>query len=69
MSLRSIVLFALVLPSAALAQPRAPLDTALLAGVRWRNIGPTSSGRSVAVAGSAARPGEYYMGTTRGGVF
>src|SRR2546427_6206434 len=27
------------------------------------------SGRSVAVAGSASRPNEYWMGTTGGGVF
>jgi photosystem II stability/assembly factor-like uncharacterized protein len=35
----------------------------------WRNIGPDASGRMVAVAGSDARPDEYYFGTTGGGVF
>jgi photosystem II stability/assembly factor-like uncharacterized protein len=35
----------------------------------WRLIGPFRGGRSVAVAGSAARPNEYYHGTTGGGVF
>ena len=38
-------------------------------GVSWRNIGPNQTGRMVAVAGSTARPDEYYMGTTGGGVF
>ena len=37
--------------------------------VSWRNVGPHSSGRMVAVAGSAARPNEYYFGTTGGGVW
>ena len=38
-------------------------------GVSWRNIGPNQSGRMVAVAGSSARPDEYYLGTTGGGVW
>ena len=37
--------------------------------VQWRNIGPTYPGRVVAVAGTVARPDEYYMGTTGGGVW
>ena len=44
-------------------------DTAALGALMWRNLGPQRGGRSVAVAGSAARPQEYYMGTTGGGVF
>lgn len=44
-------------------------DTSVFAGVRWREIGPYRGGRSVAVAGSAKRPYEYYLGTTGGGVF
>ena len=35
----------------------------------WRNIGPRRGGRSIAVAGSAARPNEYYFGATGGGVW
>ena len=46
-----------------------PLDTAALGTMRWREVGPFRGGRSVAVAGSVARPNEYYMGTTGGGVF
>ncbi len=56
----------LVLNAAAFAQT---IDTAAFAGMRWREIGPYRGGRSVAVAGSASRVNEYYMGTTGGGVF
>ena len=45
------------------------VDTAAYAGLRWRELGPARGGRSVAVAGSVARPNEYWMGTTGGGVF
>ncbi|MGH7754329.1 MAG: VPS10 domain-containing protein, partial [Gemmatimonadales bacterium] len=45
-----------------------PVDTSAFAALKWRNIGPFRSGRSVAVAGSLARPNEYYAGTTGGGV-
>jgi photosystem II stability/assembly factor-like uncharacterized protein len=44
-------------------------DSVALAGLRYRELGPYRGGRSVAVAGSLARPNEYYMGTTGGGVF
>ena len=37
--------------------------------LRWRNIGPNRGGRSIAVAGSAARPLEYYFGATGGGLW
>ena len=50
--------------------PISPIyDTTALAALRWREIGPFRGGRSVAVAGSAKRPYEYYFGTTGGGVF
>ena len=45
------------------------LDTAAINSLKWRELGPFRGGRSVAVTGSAARPSEYYMGTTGGGVF
>ncbi|HLA91456.1 MAG TPA: glycosyl hydrolase [Gemmatimonadaceae bacterium] len=45
-----------------------PVDTAFF-GVQWRNIGPNSTSRMVAVAGSVARPKEYWFGTTGGGVW
>src|SRR5947199_5175083 len=37
--------------------------------LRWRSIGPNRGGRSIAVAGSAARPLEYYFGATGGGLW
>ena len=49
--------------------PATAYDTSSLAALRWREIGPFRGGRSVAVAGSAKRPNEYYFGTTGGGVF
>jgi photosystem II stability/assembly factor-like uncharacterized protein len=58
----------LVALSAASGLAQAQFDSLALSGVRWREIGPYRGGRSVAVAGSAARANEYYMGTTGGGV-
>ena len=52
-----------------LVQAPGQLDTAALNTLKWRELGPFRGGRSVAVTGSAARPNEYYMGTTGGGVF
>jgi photosystem II stability/assembly factor-like uncharacterized protein len=46
-----------------------PFDSSAFTGMRWREIGPYRGGRSVAVAGSARRSSEYWMGTTGGGVF
>jgi photosystem II stability/assembly factor-like uncharacterized protein len=57
----------LAAPTVAVGQAR--YDSTLWAGLKWREIGPYRGGRSVAVAGSASRPYEYYMGTTGGGVF
>ena len=37
--------------------------------LEWRNVGPPRGGRSIAVAGSDARPFEYFMGTTGGGLW
>jgi photosystem II stability/assembly factor-like uncharacterized protein len=47
----------------------APFDSGALGALRWREIGPYRGGRSVAAAGSVARPNEYWMGTVGGGVF
>jgi photosystem II stability/assembly factor-like uncharacterized protein len=59
---------ALVL-GAALPLPAQSIDTTVYSSLRWRNTGPLRGGRSVAAAGSQARPNEYWMGTTGGGVF
>src|SRR5947199_3192136 len=51
--------------------PQAPfaVDEAYLSGLKWRNIGPNRGGRSIAVAGSTARPLEYYFGAVGGGLW
>ena len=49
--------------------PANGIDESLLAGLRWRSIGPARGGRSQAVAGSTKRPLEYYFGATGGGVW
>jgi len=45
------------------------IDETYLSGLKWRNIGPNRGGRSIAVAGSASRPLEYYFGATGGGLW
>ncbi len=66
---RLLALCSLLLASPLFAQAPAPYDSTVFAALKWREIGIFRGGRSVAVAGSAARPNEYWMGTTGGGVF
>ncbi|HLB10020.1 MAG TPA: glycosyl hydrolase [Gemmatimonadaceae bacterium] len=69
------VLLALTLSSGALEAQRITYpgsiteDSVTWHGLRWRDIGIFRGGRSIAVAGSAKRPFEFWMGTTGGGVF
>ncbi len=51
------------------AATRPVYDSTAFAALKWRELGPFRGGRSVAVAGSTARPYEYYFGSTGGGVF
>jgi len=44
-------------------------DEALFDELRWQNVGPNRGGRSTAVAGSDARPSEYFFGATGGGLW
>ncbi len=44
-------------------------DSGPFGGLRWRSVGPNRGGRSIAAAGSAARPFEYYFGATGGGLW
>src|SRR5262245_53477400 len=46
-----------------------PVSAGPFGALRWRSVGPARGGRSLAVAGSVARPNEYYMGATGGGVW
>jgi photosystem II stability/assembly factor-like uncharacterized protein len=53
-----------------LAQDRpASAPSGPFGALQWRNIGPPRGGRSIAVVGSVARPFEYYMGATGGGLW
>jgi photosystem II stability/assembly factor-like uncharacterized protein len=45
------------------------LDSALLAGYRWRNLGPDRGGRSIAVSGVVGRADEAYFGAVGGGLW
>jgi len=69
-SVRSLTLVAVTLllfpAGSALAQG---FDSTVFAALKWREIGIYRGGRSVAVAGSASRVAEFWMGTTGGGVF
>jgi photosystem II stability/assembly factor-like uncharacterized protein len=61
-------------PHAAVPIEAAGADTAasndaVFGALKWRNIGPNRGGRSIAVAGSSARPLEYYFGATGGGLW
>ena len=58
------------------ARPSIPATTASLSdsggplgAIKWRELGPYRGGRAPAVAGSVARPNEFWMGTTGAGVF
>jgi photosystem II stability/assembly factor-like uncharacterized protein len=68
-----IVFILLVAPSMAIAQrgggPSQPTSAGPFGALRWRSLGPARGGRSIAVAGSDARPYEYYMGATGGGLW
>jgi photosystem II stability/assembly factor-like uncharacterized protein len=55
-------------PAPATIQP-VTLDSAFLAGFKWRNIGPDRGGRSIAVSGVRGRPLEAYFGATGGGLW
>jgi photosystem II stability/assembly factor-like uncharacterized protein len=60
-------------PLAANAQPseagRPGAQAGPFGSLRWRSLGPLRGGRSIATAGSAARPNEYYFGATGGGLW
>jgi photosystem II stability/assembly factor-like uncharacterized protein len=49
--------------------PAVPDARPYLAALGWRSIGPNRGGRSITVAGSTARPAEYYFGATGGGLW
>ncbi len=64
-----LALLTLSPPTAMTAGLEAQDYTSLLPPMEWRSIGPDRGGRSIAVAGHAERPFEYYFGATGGGLF
>src|SRR3954463_13969676 len=68
-----VVLILLPLPVVGSAQRGGgappPASAGPFGALRWRSLGPPRGGRSIAVAGSNARPYEYYMGATGGGLW
>src|SRR5262245_51709682 len=44
-------------------------DQGPFGALRWRSLGPPRGGRSLGVSGSSARPFEYYIGATGGGLW
>ncbi|MFP5236774.1 MAG: VPS10 domain-containing protein [Acidobacteriota bacterium] len=58
--------FALLFSFTAFAQQ---YPASLLAGLKWRDVGPMRGGRSYAVAGNASQPDTFYMGSVGGGVW
>jgi photosystem II stability/assembly factor-like uncharacterized protein len=51
------------------SDPSPTIDASLYEELKWRNIGPTRGGRSVASTGVIGDPMTYYMGTTGGGIW
>ena len=47
----------------------AAIDPSAFSGLQWRSAGPDRGGRSIAGAGSSARPNEYYFGAVGGGLW
>jgi photosystem II stability/assembly factor-like uncharacterized protein len=50
-------------------QATAQMPTGLLAGLRWRMIGPFEGGRVEAVSGVAGDPSTFYFGAVDGGIW
>jgi photosystem II stability/assembly factor-like uncharacterized protein len=63
-ALAVLSLSAIPAPTRAQTYPAALYDN-----LQWQNMGPARGGRSTAVAGSAARPMEYYFGANGGGLW
>src|SRR5215218_7885533 len=47
----------------------ASVDTNVLHGLRYRNVGPPRGGRVTTVTGVTAEPRTFYMGVASGGLF
>src|ERR1043165_408925 len=76
-SLRAALALAVVFPASELraqaklssAPMMASVDTKLLHGLRYRNVGPPRGGRVTTVTGVPSQPRTFYMGVASGGLF
>ena len=68
-SAASTLALALIVLSSSSGISAQPFDEDLYDALSWSNVGPARGGRSTAVAGSDARPLEYYFGATGGGLW
>ena len=59
-----------IVAAAAVVSLRAqPVESPLLAALRWRHVGPFRGGRTVGAAGVAQQPNVFYVGANNGGVW
>ncbi|HZR32291.1 MAG TPA: hypothetical protein VFA76_10625 [Terriglobales bacterium] len=67
----ALLLTVLAITSLAAGEPAdtVAVDPNLVAGLRWRLIGPFRGGRVLAVAGITGQPNTYYFGSVAGGVW
>ena len=63
----ALLLVPLLPVGSAVGQEQVPDE--FFSGLRWQSVGPDRGGRSIGVAGSDARPLEYFFGATGGGLW
>jgi len=66
--MRSRLAFLLLFVSFALSS-FSQIDSSLVGGMKWRQIGPFRGGRVLAVTGVPGDPNTYYFGAVSGGIF
>ncbi len=64
-----LILATVLVGIAIFAQQGAQFPGSLLAGLRWRDVGPMRGGRTYGVAGHASQPDTFYFGSVGGGVW
>ena len=67
--LAGVVLLVGLFATGATPPDRGAIAPSLLAGLKWRNVGPFRAGRVSAVSGAIGQPGVFYMGMVLGGVW
>jgi hypothetical protein len=65
----SVVAFLGIVTYAQLGGAGGQFPASLLAGLKWRDVGPLRGGRTYGVAGHADQPDTFYFGSVGGGVW